>query len=816
MKLSTITTFDQASINRAIKLSGISTWSYDIAGNNFRMDGNIADMLGFDEEIYEPEKSMEFLFNNLYKEDRELVASLFTRWKDDSIDEYEEYIRGNHKNGSLVWFKVNGYVVARDAKGKALTTNGVIMNVDKEFKTNQQLGFVFESIQFEVYEYLVKEDTLIQYMRFFTPKEFTNRSIHYYADKFILDADRDNMVDKFNGFINGSVDTYDVEYRVKTNSESEACWINAKGFVTKRNELGEIERFTLIRRDISSSKIYKQSLEYTNFKLKSILDSIENCIIELDNTGEIIYINEMFASIMECSLKNINDTKLAKSIKEKNFKVLKMIAQNNRKSNEMMVVDENIMTLSVAGREHLFNWKINVYFDMNGEIEKVLGIGNDITEQIKEKERLDYELYHDGMLGIHNKNYLMKRLNELDNDRIIIAIFDVKNMTIVNDTYGYEKGDLYLKAIAERVMNVKSQSINCIARLSGDKIAVLLLDPSTPNRIDERINCHVENFCSEDLVFGGISIKPEFSVGYSVYPDDIPEKKWFLSFIQTALKDLKKSKDGGTVRFTEKDYSQYRKRTFIVNDIQGAIDNREFEMYYQPIVVDDSKTLLHEALIRWNHPRKGFMLPGDFIEIVENSRYIIEIAKQTFLNVLKQINEWNSMTDKNVVISFNLSPICMQTEGMAQYMVEAMERHKVGFDQIHVEITETVSISVEKDVLNNIKLFKSKGIKISIDDFGMEYSTLSKLKEIDFDIIKIDRAFTQTEEDFITQSILKMLIDISKKLGKECIVEGVETIGQLDYMKSIGFDVFQGYYFYRPMPAGKITELIKEKYGDVN
>jgi EAL domain-containing protein (putative c-di-GMP-specific phosphodiesterase class I) len=239
----------------------------------------------------------------------------------------------------------------------------------------------------------------------------------------------------------------------------------------------------------------------------------------------------------------------------------------------------------------------------------------------------------------------------------------------------------------------------------------------------------------------------------------------------------------------------------------------EFEMFYQPIQNVQTPTKIHlESLLRWHHPEKGLLTPGYFLDIVENNGQIIEISRLMFEKICSFLEQKKKEGFYIDSISFNLCVASLRLQNEADFFIQTMKDHYVLPSQIVIEITESLFFENKFEVNQNLKMFREFGIEVAIDDFGMEYSTLSMLENVEYDVIKLDQHFTKNLGTKNADLVVNMIHELCVFNNKRCIVEGVEEKEQLDSLLERGFVEFQGYYYARPMLGSKLEEYYSKNF----
>ncbi|GAX88248.1 conserved hypothetical protein [Lebetimonas natsushimae] len=423
------------------------------------------------------------------------------------------------------------------------------------------------------------------------------------------------------------------------------------------------------------------------------------------------------------------------------------------------------------------------------------------------KEQTNILLSTDTLTNLPKREIFIKEIERLIKEDVsfAVAIVDINKLKKVNSVLGFWAGDKAIKKIADYLKNNLEKSF--VSRIGGDEFGVII--KGEKSEIFKMLD-KILAFNNEIVKINGSGVYLSLSVGVSFFPDDSKTKENLIIKAERALSITKKKGGIGISYANEnltilpKDYLDLEK------ELKEAIENNEYEMYYQPIVdVDKNIIWGAEALLRWNSKKRGLVSPGRFIPILEESGLINEVGDVIIEKVLKDIKEFENK-DINFIISMNVSGIQLLSQNIALKLLDRIKELNIKKDKIIVEITESVLMENIDFILPQIELLKKEGIKIEIDDFGTGYSSLAYLKKLPISALKIDMTFVKDilkdEED---EQIVKAIISMAKSLNKKTIAEGAETKEIVDELKKLGVDYIQGYYFAKPMPKEKLKNFLE-------
>ncbi len=439
-----------------------------------------------------------------------------------------------------------------------------------------------------------------------------------------------------------------------------------------------------------------------------------------------------------------------------------------------------------------------------------VAISEDVTERQAARDRLAYLARHDILTQLPNRIEFRDQMEMLLNRQQVqggefaILCLDLDEFKTVNDSLGHPIGDELLRQVADRLRALTDDG-ELVVRLGGDEFAILTDLPSTAHDADELAQSAIWELSqpfqiADHEIVIGVSIGIAIAKGDGTAGDEL--------FKQADLALYRAKADGrSTHRFFEANMGvAVNDRRELITDLRNAITNEELELYFQPqYTLKDYRISGFEALVRWNHPVRGFVSPGDFIPLAEETGLISQLGEWVLKEACRIAANW----PHHLRVAVNLSPRQLRGHAFGPILVDALVSTGLRADRLELEVTESVLLTDSEEVLDALHQAKSLGVKVSMDDFGTGYSSLSYLRRFPFDKIKIDQSFVRSmaySEDSI--SIVKAVIELAKNLNMTTTAEGVETRQLLDMLIEIGCTDAQGYYLGRPMPLQKAEELI--------
>ena len=428
----------------------------------------------------------------------------------------------------------------------------------------------------------------------------------------------------------------------------------------------------------------------------------------------------------------------------------------------------------------------------------------------RSKRRIQDLLYRDELTGLDNINRFYVRAEELlATGKYAVVYCDIDRFKLINDTFGFEEGDEVLRAFGS-ILQKSMEDRECCARLSADNFVMLRHYKQWETLAADLM--HIQAVLNKWRGERGI-IPYEIAVSFGVYQADAGETndmKQMLDFANYAMRSAKTAAGGSCFLYDE----QMRNKALFEQGLEGrlvsAMEQGEFEAYYQPKVdMDTGRIVGCEALVRWNHPEQGLLMPGSFIPFFEKKGLIVRVDLHMFEQVCRTVRRWLDEGRPAVTVSCNFSQMHFGHDGFAGQVSEIADRFQVPHHLLEVEITESSIADAPESVSSALTELKMRGFQIAIDDFGSGYSSLGQLQRLRADVLKLDRSFVCAGlQGPREQIVIENLVNMASELGMEVVCEGVETQVQVKVLQDIGCHIAQGYYYYRPMQTAAFEQLL--------
>ena len=387
---------------------------------------------------------------------------------------------------------------------------------------------------------------------------------------------------------------------------------------------------------------------------------------------------------------------------------------------------------------------------------------------------------------------------------------DLDDFKVIIDTMGHDIGDQLLLEVSKRLVNTL-RKCDTVARIGGDEFIICIEDIKDNDYINTVSEKILKRF-NEPFSLNNQDCFVTTSIGVAIYPTDGENADVLLKNADTAMYKAKEKGKNQYVLCTPIMKTKVAETMKITNSLYRALDRNELELYYQPQVSCTSNEIVGlEALLRWNHPELGMVLPGEFISIAEHTGLIITIGEWVLRTACKQNKAWQDAGLSRIRIGVNLSVKQFQNDNLIKDVERILRETGLDPQYLELEITESAAMKGKKYIIETLNIFKKLGIHIAIDDFGKEYSSLNYLKQLPVDRIKIPMTFIQgIEVSKKDEAITKAIIVLAKNMGLSVIAEGVETKKQLDFLGQGMCDEIQGFYYFKPMPVHEVVELLRK------
>ncbi|MFD2271577.1 EAL domain-containing protein [Undibacterium arcticum] len=455
-------------------------------------------------------------------------------------------------------------------------------------------------------------------------------------------------------------------------------------------------------------------------------------------------------------------------------------------------------------------------FDSDGAFTGYRGTGKDITRRKQAEERIHHMALHDALTGLPNRTLLLDRLDQAigyagrHGHAVWVLFVDLDRFKFVNDSLGHKGGDQVIKAIADRLQST-TREMDTVVRLGGDEFVLVL-----PQRADETMATDAINRMMEAVAQPIVLETHQFflgcSIGVAVYPADGTTSEALLEHADTAMYRAKEMGGNNFQFYTAAMNARLLERLSIEKDLRNAIEREEFVLHYQPQVdIRTGRIVGMEALIRWQHPTLGMVLPHRFIGLAEETGLIGVIGAWVLHTACAQTKSWERAGYGQLRVAVNLSARQFTKKDLVQSIANILAETGLAPHFLELELTESLLMNDVEAAIEILQGLRALHVQMSIDDFGTGYSSLAYLRRFPIDVLKIDRSFvrdmTLDSDDAV---IVKSVISLAHNLKLRVVAEGVETQEQLMHLRILECDVMQGYFFSNPVPAETFGQILRE------
>lgn len=471
----------------------------------------------------------------------------------------------------------------------------------------------------------------------------------------------------------------------------------------------------------------------------------------------------------------------------------------------------------MKGRKIWLQFRTQISYDRNGNpTDKVIYINN-ITKTKSQNEELTYMAYYDGLTGLYNRNYFVRLLSEYvrnaseSNSVVSVMIIDIDEFRKINDGIGIVVGDELVQQFGIFLKELCGNNV-IASHLHSDVFCLAIYEPSGTRNVETFYKAILKRTREAFHISSGQEIHITVSIGVAEYPEASTSALELINCAEIVVFKCKKQGRNMLQYFEPPVLTDFLDSIELENKLKKAIYNKDFYMRYQPQYYAGNRRLRGvEALIRWKDEDSHLISPATFIPIAEKNGSIIPIGKWVIEESVRQYALWRKQFGFPFIMSINISSLQYKKDDFADSVMEVLNKYKVKPCEIELEITESVLIDDFRSVSEKLKVLRNYGIRISLDDFGTGFSSLSYLKKLPIDTLKIDKSFIDTVmTDSATRVITESIINMVKALGIESVAEGVEEEQQYKYLHAIGCDVIQGYLFSKPLSPDEFESVLSD------
>jgi diguanylate cyclase (GGDEF)-like protein/PAS domain S-box-containing protein len=576
-----------------------------------------------------------------------------------------------------------------------------------------------------------------------------------------------------------------------------------------------------INRDVTSRIKADTALRESEYKLRTLIENMSEGLVHLDRDDRIIFTNRRFGEMTgyrEEELAGQNASQLL--LDEEGRKTVENANRRRRKG-----ISENYeLQLRTAHGKKIWSLVGAVpTFDANGKIVGSMSVHTDITERKRAEEQLIHNALHDALTGLPNRALFLEHLRRAlghsprRKKTFAVLFLDFDGFKLINDSLGHMEGDSLLKMIARRLESLL-RGDDVVARLGGDEFTILL-DDLTEAKDAFYVVERIQEILKEPFNLSGREIFIGASIGIALRNAKYKTPEEMVRDADIAMYRAKSSGKGQHEIFNHEMHEQVSNRLRLETELRLALERKEFAVFYQPIMqIDNNQLIGFEALVRWNHPERGQVMPGEFIPIVEETGLILPLGEWILHESCRQVREWQQRfpTKNDLTISVNLSCKQFMQQDLAGRIAEILQETGLEARFLRLEVTESHVMENSDVAITIMNKLRELGVQLSIDDFGTGYSSLSYLQRLPINFLKIDRSFINLmNSNHENSEIVRAIVMLAKNLNMQVIAEGIETEEQALKLINLDCAFGQGYFYSKPTDAMQ-AEAILEKAQPLN
>ena len=585
-----------------------------------------------------------------------------------------------------------------------------------------------------------------------------------------------------------------------------------------------IEHYRQKRQMLQTEHLLDESEQLHRF----IVNSSPDFIYMLDTDGIFTYVNDVVEDLLGYKRHEILGQHFSSIIHPHNAAEIHHFFSEQRTGDRATASSEMRLLVNQSSDlvESFDNYELIVELNAVGMYEAdkktyigTLGSARNISERKRSEERISHQAYHDMLTQLPNRILFDDRLQQTfahasrNGQKFALLFMDLDRFKLINDTLGHVMGDLVLQRVSERILDCL-RAEDTLARFGGDEFCLLL--PDIPSK--ESVASVAEKILKavrQPFSINSHELYLSLSLGIAIYPDAGESGETLLRSADIAMYHVKGNGKDGYCFYSD---VMRGESSFLTTerDINCALEKKQFQVFFQPKVDPSSHVIVGmEALLRWQHPERGLLYPGDFIAAAEASKLMVPIGAWVLRSVCEEVVRWQQQGLPQIKVSLNISLVQLRENDFAENFIRTLQGFKLNAELFEIEITEQGLNKGEQEVTKQLRVLRDFGVSVTIDDFGRGYSSLSYLQNLPINTLKIDRSFVrEIEENQHQTCIADGIAMMAKGLNLNVVGAGVENLHQLDYLRNLGCREVQGYLYSEAIPAQNAMTLLKNRSGD--
>ena len=624
--------------------------------------------------------------------------------------------------------------------------------------------------------------------------------------------------------IAGKTDTYACEYRVRR-KDDEYVWVRDVGQAVERDLNGVATRIVgvyidiqALRDAIGAAEHSHAELQQTQQRFELAIEGSRDAIFDWDLRSDYVWFSPRWLQLLKTGAgalgSNIPDLlwHVAPEDSERLRKELTDFVESTKErfDSEFQLVDGNDEAVWVMMRAVSLR-------DATGTVIRVAGSVADITSHKEAQEAMERLVQQDHLTGLASRTRMTERLEHAvkrckrNGNYCGVLFFDFDRFKVVNDSLGHDVGDELLCSIAERLRN-NVREVDTPARFGGDEFVILLEDLDEPASA-RVVADNLLNICAQPHQIRGHSLVSTASIGLVTSEHAETSAFELLRYADAAMYEAKRKGRACVVEFDQAMFDAQQQSAELEEALQTAIEFNQLELHYQPVIdLQTGAVSSAEALLRWQHPTKGNIPPGDFISIAEESKQIISIGEWVIKDACRQLVDWRKrgVVSEDFTVSVNASKVQLLTPGFQKMLIDHVDSFGLPRNALKIEVTETTIVDNRSDIGDVLRSLRDESIVIMMDDFGTGHSSLSVLHNLPVDELKIDQSFIRhADKSRDLVAITSSIVTLAEHLSLRTIGEGIECQEHVALLQTLGCTYGQGYFWSRPVPASEVEALFQ-------
>jgi diguanylate cyclase (GGDEF)-like protein/PAS domain S-box-containing protein len=571
--------------------------------------------------------------------------------------------------------------------------------------------------------------------------------------------------------------------------------------------------------DVNAARRTEDALRESERRFREMLDTIELLAVLLDVVGTVTYCNPYLLRITGYAKQDIIGKNFFELFvpEDRREQVARGFLENIGRGIVGAHIEMEINTRD--GERRIILWNNTVLRSPENSVLGVASIGSDVTEQRQAESQLVHNAFHDALTGLPNRALFLDRvahaLNWTRQDArrsgrkpFAVLLLDVDHFKDVNDSLGHIAGDQLLILLGQRLVNCMRVA-DTVARFGGDEFTILMESINGPADVT-RATTRIHDAIAAPFTIDEQDIFTSASIGVTIAGPEYDQPEQVIRDADTAMYRAKAQGRGRSEMFDVKMRAEAVARLQLETDLRRGVERNELRLVYQPIVNLESGAVVgFEALVRWQHPKRGTVSPAEFIPLAEETGLIVQVGEFVLIEACRQAARWRAEPSGAALrVSVNISSKQLSQGDLVAAVEKALTEAALHPSALHLEITESAIMQNAETAYGLIEKIRAIGCSFAVDDFGTGYSSLSYLHRFAIDQLKIDSSFVQSAERKSAE-IVRSIIDLGRSLGIEVVAEGIETLQQADYLRKLHCGLGQGYLFSRPVDEEKAMEIVR-------